>query len=82
MCWSLQMALLRSGADRWEGVIVEEERRKQLLIDEELRLAIEKSKPRSQKKRIIKPWVSACLSCAVSWHVRYHTYCNSWPGAD
>lgn len=41
-------------------MFIEEEgaRRRQLLIDEQLRAALERAKPRSQKQRKVKPWIS------------------------
>ena len=53
-----QMALSQGAYDTWNYIIEEGARRAQLLKDEELRAAIERSKPRSKKERKPKPWVS------------------------
>lgn len=57
-CALLQMATRKEVADIWTYILEESARRKQLLVDEQIRAAIEKSKPRSKKARKAKPWVS------------------------
>ncbi|KAG1670681.1 hypothetical protein FOA52_010956 [Chlamydomonas sp. UWO 241] len=52
-----QIVLADAAAKTWAYIEDEAMRRKQLAVDELLREKIEKSKPRSQKKRIIKQWV-------------------------
>lgn len=56
---NFEVALKQEAADRWNFIDEERIRRDKLLSDELLRTAIEKSKPRNQKKRVIKPWASA-----------------------
>ena len=63
----LQVALQQSAAQHWEFIIAEGERRKQLLVDEEIRAQLEKAKPRSQKKRAVKPWVGLQQGVAACW---------------
>lgn len=45
-------------ADTWQNIEEEAALRKQHLIDEELRAAIERAKPRSKKTRKVNPWIS------------------------
>ena len=56
---NFEVALIQDAADRWSFIDQESVRRAKLASDELLRVAIERAKPRSQKKRIIKPWISA-----------------------
>jgi len=55
---NFEVALRKAAADVWEGIDAEVARRKQLQRDEEIRAAIEKAKPKSKKKRVVKPWIS------------------------
>ncbi|GAX83067.1 hypothetical protein CEUSTIGMA_g10493.t1 [Chlamydomonas eustigma] len=55
---NFELVLSKEVADVWNYIEEETARRQQLRIDEELRAAIERAKPRSQKKRIVKPWNS------------------------
>ncbi len=55
---NFEIVLQHSAADALAFIESERERRKQLLIDEQLRAALEKLRPRSQKKRVVKPWIS------------------------
>jgi hypothetical protein len=52
------MAVKKEAVDVWQYIEAESAVRKQLVIDEELRAAIERAKPRSKKARKIKPWIS------------------------
>jgi dynein intermediate chain 3, axonemal len=56
--WCPQLAVRKVVAERWQYVVSEGTRRAQLLVDEQLKAAIEKAKPRSKKARKVKPWVS------------------------
>jgi len=55
---NFQIALRREVADTWSFIVEEGARRKQLLVDEQIRAALERAKPRSKKARKVKPWVS------------------------
>jgi hypothetical protein len=52
------MAVKKEACDVWQYIEEESAVRKQLLIDEELRAAIERAKPRSKKAHKVKPWIS------------------------
>ncbi len=65
---NFELVLQKEAADVWQYIEDEKARRKQLLIDEELRVAIERAKPRSQKRHIVKPWISQVLCLCTSLH--------------
>lgn len=53
-----QVVLGGEAAKTWAYIEEETARRQQLALDEKLREQIERMKPRSQKTRVVRPWVS------------------------
>lgn len=66
---NFEIAVKKEVMDTWIYIAEEGARRKQLLIDEQLRAAMERSKPRSKKARKPKPWVSLGSEVSILYAV-------------
>lgn len=62
----LQVAVLKSAADRWQFIEEETERRRKRAEEEAAKAAAEKAIPKSKRKRVIKPWISLVSSRKTS----------------
>lgn len=64
----VQVAVLKSAADKWIFIDEETESIKRKLEEEKTRIAAEKAIPKSMRKRVSKPWVS--LVSSSGWLTR------------